>query len=162
MAFVFPTSPSVGQKYPANPGTSGKAQYVWTGNRWDTVLSTVSLGATNQDAFNSYLWPNTDGLAGYQLTTDGVGSLAWVVPSVPTLTLLDDISGLFDGVTTVFGLLSGGTAFTPFPVGNILVFLGGVPQIPNVAYIVTGATIQFLGAPLAGTTFYAISSEIVI
>jgi hypothetical protein len=54
----------------------------------------------------------------------------------------------------------GGTAFTPTPVGNILVFLGGVPQIPGSAYTITGATIQFLGAPLAGTTFYAISSTI--
>jgi hypothetical protein len=42
----------------------------------------------------------------------------------------------------------------------LIVFLGGVPQIPSAAYIVTPgtSTIQFLEAPLAGTTFYAISS----
>jgi hypothetical protein len=160
MALVFPAGPSVGQRYPANPGTAGTSQYVWTGTRWDAVISTVSLGPTNQDAFNAYEWPNTDGTPGYQLTTDGAGNLAWVVPSVPTLTLLDDVSGLFDGIATVFGLTVGGSAFTPTPVGNILVFLGGVPQIPGSAYTITGATIQFLGAPLAGTTFYAISSTI--
>jgi hypothetical protein len=161
MALVFPTSPTVGQRFPVNPGTAGKTQYRWDGAKWNAVISTVSLGPTNQDAFNSYLWPNTDGTAGFQLTTDGAGSLDWVVPSVPTLTLLDDISSQFDGTLTIFGLTVGGTAFTPFPAGNILVFLGGVPQIPSSAYTIVGATIQFLGAPLAGTTFYAISSEII-
>ena len=161
MAIVFPTTPTVGQLYPANPGTSGVTQYKWDGAKWNAVISTVSLGPTNQDAFNSYLWPNTDGTSGYQLTTDGAGNLNWVVPSVPTLTLLDDISSQFDDSLTIFGLTVGGTAFTPTPAGNLLVFLGGVPQIPGSAYTIVGATIQFLGAPLTGTTFYAISSSIV-
>lgn len=160
MALVFPASPTVGQRFPVNPGSAGVSQWQYDGTKWNAVISTVSLGPTNQDAFNAYEWPNTDGTPGHQLTTDGAGNLAWILPSVPTLTLLDDISGLFDGLTTVFGLTVGGTAFTPTPVGNILVFLGGVPQIPGSAYTVTGATIQFLGAPLAGTTFYAISSTI--
>ena len=161
MALVFPTSPTVGQRFPVNPGTAGVSQWQYDGAKWNAVVSTVSLGATNQDAFNSYLWPNTDGTSGYQLTTNGTGSLSWVVPSVPTLTLLDDISSQFDGALTIFGLTVGGTAFTPTPAGNLLVFLGGVPQIPSSAYIIVGATIQFLGAPLAGTSFYAISSSIV-
>jgi hypothetical protein len=160
MALVFPATPAVGQRYPANPGTAGTSQYRWDGTKWNAVLSTVSLGPTNQDAFNSYEWPNTDGTSGYQLTTDGTGNLSWTVAAASTLTLLDDISSQFDGTLTIFGLTVGGSAFTPTPVGNILVFLGGVPQIPGSAYTITGATIQFLGAPLAGTTFYAISSTI--
>jgi hypothetical protein len=135
-------------------------QYEYDGAKWNAVISTVSLGPTNQDAFNAYGWPNTDGTSGYQLTTDGAGNLSWTVAAASTLTLLDDISSQFDGTLTIFGLTVGGTAFTPTPVGNILVFLGGVPQIPGSAYTITGATIQFLGAPLAGTTFYAISSTI--
>ena len=160
MALVFPATPAVGQRYPANPGTAGTSQYRWDGTKWNAVLSTVSLGPTNQDAFNAYEWPNADGTSGYQLTTDGTGNLSWTVAAASTLTLLDDISSQFDGTLTIFGLTVGGSAFTPTPVGNILVFLGGVPQIPGSAYTITGATIQFLGAPLAGTTFYAISSTI--
>ena len=160
MAIVFPAAPAIGTRFPADPGTAGVTQYVWTGTRWDAVVSTVSLGATNQDAYNSYLWPNTDGTSGYQLSTDGTGNLSWTVSAIPSLTLIDDIAPQFDGVLTIFGLTVGGLAFAPTPSGNILVFLGGVPQTPGSAYPITGATIQFLGAPLAGTVFYAISSTI--
>ena len=160
MALVFPSPATVGQRYPTDPGLAGVTQYEYDGAKWNAVISTVSLGPTNQDAFNAYGWPNTDGTSGYQLTTDGAGNLSWTVAAASTLTLLDDISSQFDGTLTIFGLTVGGTAFTPTPVGNILVFLGGVPQIPGSAYTITGATIQFLGAPLAGTTFYAISSTI--
>jgi hypothetical protein len=162
MAIVFPSAPTVGQKYPPNPGVSGETQYVYTGSTWNVVTPSVSLGAANQVAYNAYKWPGTDGAAGEQLTTDGAGNLSWEVPATTELVLLDNISSQFNNLATSFFLKRGGVAFTPTPSTNILVFLGGVPQIPGAAnaYEVVGDVIVFDSAPALGTTFYAISSVI--
>jgi hypothetical protein len=161
MALVFPTSPAIGQKYPADPGVSGVTQYIWTGARWNAVASTVSLGSPNQGAYNDYQWPATDGTAGLQLTTDGSGNLSWGVSAVTSFTILGTLEPI-DGILSAFTLIDAATStpFTPTPSTNILVFLGGVPQIPGLAYTVLGNTIQFFEVPLVGSTFYAISSTV--
>jgi hypothetical protein len=158
MAIVFPVGPAIGDLYPADPGTSGVTQYQWDGGKWNAVPSVVSLGVQNQGAYNQYQWPSTDGTAGQQLTTDGAGNLLWDIPAAPSLQVLQ-LDRPFDG-TVAYTLYEFGTTtpFTPVPSTNIVVFLGGVPQIPNAAYTVAGATITFTEAPLAGTTFYAISN----
>jgi hypothetical protein len=161
MALTFPTTPAIGDLYPVDPGTAGISQWQWDGAKWNAVLSTVSLGATNQDAFNSYLWPNADGSANQQLTTDGSGNLAWgdsAIPSIQVLGLLQP----FDGTLLSFTLVESGstTPFTPVPSTNIVVFLGGVPQTPFAAYSVVGNIVTFTQAPLTGTTFYAISNVV--
>jgi hypothetical protein len=38
-----------------------------------------------------------------------------------------------------------------------LVFIGGIIQIPNVSFTVSGSTITFGSAPPTGATFYAVS-----
>jgi hypothetical protein len=127
------------------------------------VISTVSLGAENQGVFNNYRWPAADGTPGYQLTTDGTGNLRWGVTSTPSLQILSLLEP-FDGLNTAFTLVKVGTTtpFTPTPTANLVVFLGGVPQIPGAAYAVSGNTIVFTEAPLAGSTFYAISNVVEI
>lgn len=162
MALNFPTLPSVGQRYPADPGTSGVTQYEWDGAKWNAVLSTVSLGTANQDAFNDYQWPNADGVAGRQLTTNGSGQLSWDPPAAPTLTVLSLLEPI-DGTSFSYTLVAAGTTtpFSPVPSTNIVVFLGGVPQIPVAAYNITTNTITFTEAPAVGSTFYAISSTLV-
>jgi hypothetical protein len=163
MALAFPPLPTPGERYPTDPGLSGITQYEWNNTRgvWQAVLSTVSLGATNQDAYNSYQWPNVDGVAGTQLTTDGAGNLAWDVTAAPSFQLLQ-LDGPFDGTRIAFTLETnpGGVPFIPDPFTNLVVFLGGVPQVPSAAYVVSPGTptITFTEAPLAGTTFYAISN----
>ena len=161
MALVFPASPTLNQRYPANPGTSGVSQWVWNGTVWNTVPPLVSLGATNQAAYNAYKWPAADGTSGYQLTTDGAGNLTWTVKGNPSLQVVD-VDAAFDGVQSVFGLVKAGTTtpFTPTPSNNIVVFLGGVPQTPGTAYTIAANTIIFTASPLTGTTFYAISTVI--
>jgi hypothetical protein len=161
MAIVFPASPAVGQRFPANPGTSGVTQYIWRGDRWDAVLNTVSLGATNQGAYNTYKWPTSDGPPAHQLTTDGSGNLLWDVPAAPSMQVLGLLEP-FNGTDVSFTLVESGTTtpFTPVPVTNIVIFLGGVPQLPNASYSTVGNTVTFTQAPLAGTTFYAISNVI--
>ena len=47
-----------------------------------TVTGLVKLN--NGGAYNGYVWPNTDGLAGQQLSTDSFGVLSWADPdSIP-------------------------------------------------------------------------------
>jgi hypothetical protein len=157
-AIIFPPAPVLGQKFPANPGTPGITQYQWDGSKWNAVLSTLSLGVTNQDAFNQYQWPNADGPAGYQLQTDGAGNLSWSLESNNSIQALG-LDVPFDGVSFTYTLVKLGTTvfFTPTPSTNIVVFLGGVPQTPT-AYSVAGNQITFTSIPPVGTTFYAISS----
>ena len=161
-ALVFPSAPTVGQRFPANPGASGVTQYRWDGTKWNVVFPTVSLGTANQAAYNNYRWPLLDGAFGEQLTTDGTGVLSWEVPATTELVLLDNIGPQFNNLATSFFLELGGNPFTPTPSTNILVFLGGVPQIPGAgnAYTIVGDVIIFASAPALGTTFYAISSVI--
>ena len=164
MAIVFPVGPAIGAVYPADPGVSGTTQYQWDGAKWNAVTSMVSLGVANQGAYNTYQWPSADGIAGQQLTTDGAGLLTWEVPSSPSLQIVSLLE-LFDGVRQSFTLVEYGTVtpFIPSPSTNLVVFLGGVPQIPTAAYAVPPgtSTINFTEAPLTGATFYAISNIIV-
>jgi len=158
-ALVFPLSPTIGDRYPIDPGVSGVSQYIYDGAKWNTVPTTVSLGAANQDAFNAYEWPNTDGTAGYQLTTDGTGNLSWEVTGTGNLVVLA-LDAPTNGAQVSFGLIDVATStlFPPSPPSNIVVFLGGVPQTPNAAYTISASTITFTDAPPTGSTFYAISS----
>jgi hypothetical protein len=162
-ALVFPASPNAGDKFPVNPGTSGVTQYEWDGAKWNAVLTAVSLGAPNQGVFNSYKWPTADGPAGYQLQTDGAGNLSWALEANNNIEALG-ITPLPDGVNKVFTLVKLGTftAYTPVPTTNLIVFLGGVPQIPNTSYAVVADQISFTDAPPAGTTFYGISNTVII
>jgi hypothetical protein len=116
----------------------------------------------NQTAFNSYQWPTADGTAGLQLTTDGTGNLSWDVSAAPSLEVLSLLEN-FNGTLKSFTLVKTGTStpFSPTPPTNIVVFLGGVPQIPTASYSIFANTITFNEAPLAGSTFYAISRTVV-
>jgi hypothetical protein len=44
-------------------------------------LLTAFIKTNNGSAFNAYVWPGSDGPAGYQLTTDGAGNLDWTIPT---------------------------------------------------------------------------------
>ena len=76
------------------------------------VKTTVSLGAANQGAFNTYQWPLADGLVNQQLTTDGAGNLSWGLSALPSLQILSLLEP-FDGVAQSFTLVEFGTT-TPY------------------------------------------------
>lgn len=162
MAIVFPSPASIGDIYPADPGVSGVTQYQYDGTKWNAVPSLVSLGVANQGAFNTYQWPAADGAAGYQLTTDGAGNLSWDVTSAPSLVILSLLEPFAPPKVDFTLSQDGVNPFAPSPSNNLVVFLGGVPQIPGLsgAYTVAGSTITFTEAPLVGTTFYAISNVV--
>ena len=76
MALVFPSNPALGDLYPVNPGTSGVTQYQWDGDKWNAVLSTVSLGAANQGAYNELSWPRDIPQTGQTLTVEDGNTLS--------------------------------------------------------------------------------------
>jgi hypothetical protein len=82
-------------------------------------------------------------------------------PSPVLVYSADDISGLFDGVTTVFELTRGGYPLpaTQLSTSGAFVFLGGVSQLPNISYsiqLTSGGLplprIQFVEAPPEGAS----------
>lgn len=162
MALVFPATPNVGDRFPADPGTSGVTQYAWDGTTWNVVPPSVSLGAANQAAFNSYVWPAADGTSKQQLQTDGTGNLSWHAQADLDMKALG-VTPAFDGATNVFTLVEYGTttAFPPSTNNNLIAFLGGVPQVPGVAYTLAGDQITFTAPPPIGTDFYAVTTVLV-
>jgi len=75
----------------------------------------------------------------------------------PSLVFIDDISSQFNGTRVSFILRVGGVAITPG--SNLLVFVGGVPQVAGAtaSYTVTGSTILFTEAPKTNTTFVGVT-----
>jgi hypothetical protein len=162
MAYVFPPAPAAGDRYPVNPGVIGSAQYFWEPiyGVWNTVSTGLRLN--NQNAFNGYVWPDTPGDPFDQLTTDGTGILSWMPPSEPEFRPYDDIASMFDDTLLNFPLTINGIAYTPDPITDIVVFLGGVFQQPGVAYTILPGPpcqISFTEPPLIGTSFYAATSR---
>jgi hypothetical protein len=157
MALVFPVGPSVGDLYPPNPGLPGVSQWEWDGAKWNTVPVFVRLN--NQNAYNNYVWPNTKAPThGFQLTdnlADGV--LSWEIPGGPFI-YLDDISAQFNGTQNIFTLTQSGQPYTPDPLDNIIVVLGGIVQTPGMSYTISGPQITFSLAPATGAAFTAISN----
>lgn len=157
-AYSFPQNPVNGEKYPPDESVSGRTQYRWDASKgvWNIVPPYVRLG--NQASYNGYEWPLNNGDLGQQLTTDGEGNLAWENKGVSFLSPLE-LNAPTDGVRFQFTLLDGnGDPYAPTPESNIVVFLGGVPQVPNVAFTLDGDEITFSEPPPVGVNFYAVTS----
>jgi hypothetical protein len=157
-AYSFPSSPVDGQRYPADSAVAGRTQYEWnaTTGVWNIVPPFVKIG--DQAAYNTYDWPSTNGDSGQQLTTDGSGILSWEKKGVSVLVPLE-LDGPTNGIRFEFTLLDEvGDPYTPVPESNILVFLGGIPQTPGVAFTISDSEISFSEAPPIGVNFYAVTS----
>jgi hypothetical protein len=158
MALDFPATPTVGQRYPANPGTSGVSQWQYDGAKWNTVPVFVRTG--NQTAYNSYVWPDTKSPTyGWQITDNlADGTLSWEIPGGPFI-YLDDISGLFNGAQTLFQLSQSSVNFIPDPLTNVIIVLGGIVQTPGSSYFIDiFGQITFSQAPATGAAFVGITN----
>lgn len=91
--------------------------------------------------------------SGVTIAPDGVISLA----TGATFKVLDNISSGFNGSALSFQLTVGGVPFTPPSQNALLVFVGGVFQIPGQGFNIGGNQIQFTSAPAANLTFYGVS-----
>ena len=75
---------------------------------------------------------------------------------------IDDISSSFNGSTTDFALLVGGSAPVPFPKyeTQLLISVGGVIQEPDsngtTGFQISGTNIHFSSAPAAGESFFGV------
>ena len=75
---------------------------------------------------------------------------------------IDDISSSFNGSTTDFALLVGGSAPVPFPKyeTQLLISVGGVIQEPDssgtTGFQLSGTNISFSSAPAAGESFFGV------
>lgn len=160
-AIVFPPAPVIGDIYPPGAGVVGESQWEWDGAKWNTVSVFVRLN--NQQAYNSYVWPNNKSVKeGFQLTDLlANGNLSWELPGGP-LVYLDDISSQFDGLQNVFTLNLNGFPFTPEPTvnPNIAVVLGGIVQTPIMSYTISGPQITFSLAPAPGAAFCAFTLNV--
>lgn len=107
------------------------------------VATTTSLGGVIPDGTSISISPS--------------GVISTVTPSVYSFVYLDDISSQFNGTLKSFALKRSGTLFTPSPISNLMVVLGGVPQPPSGSYSVSGSTITFSEAPATGATFIGIT-----
>lgn len=157
-AIVFPATPVAGDVYPSGAGTSGVTQWVYDGNKWNTVP--VFLRTNNQLAYNSYVWPNNKTpIPGFQPTDrNGDGVLSWYYPGGPFI-YLDDISSQFDGAVNIFTLSQAGVPFTPDPLDNLIIVLGGIVQTPGMSFTVSGPQITFSLAPAPGASFAGIALQ---
>lgn len=83
------------------------------------------------------------------MTTAGSSSASRIQLGTRT-SALDSISASFNGVTTTFNLTVSASAFTPRDVYGIQCVYNGVPQIPGVAFTVSGSQITFNFTPASG------------
>ena len=69
---------------------------------------------------------------------------------------VDDISGSFNGSTTVFNLTFQNQVVNPGNANGILISLGGVLQNPNTDYTIQSNQITFTTAPASGLGFWGL------
>ena len=71
---------------------------------------------------------------------------------------IDDISSSFNGSTTSFSLLVGGSSPVPFPKyeTQLIISVGGVVQEPGTGFTLSGTNIVFGSAPASGENFFGV------
>lgn len=90
---------------------------------------------------------------GISISADGVVTIA---PNA-TYTVLDSLSSRFNGSSVVFPLTVAGVPFAPVSPNSLLIFIGGIIQIPNISFTLSGSNITFGSAPPSGASFYGVS-----
>lgn len=91
--------------------------------------------------------------SGLTITPQGVISIT----TGATFKVLDNLTPSFNGSQLAFQLTVAGVPFTPPSQNALLIFVGGVFQIPGQGFSVGGNQIQFTSAPAANMSFYGVS-----
>jgi hypothetical protein len=98
---------------------------------------------------------------GFGVIIDSDGTIS-VDPTVllPSRFVNLKLSANFDGVQNTFTLIDLVTSapVVPTPSDNIIVFVGGVPQVPLASYSISGGDILFTSPPPAGASFFAVTT----
>ena len=145
-------------------GTGSKTLTVATGLAYSVSQSVriLYIANTYMDGLVTSYNSNTGELIVDVGVVAGSGTYnSWTVnlsSPLTTVSILDDISGSFNGVTTTFALTEGAAPVFP-ELGRLIVSLGGIIQRPdslgNTGFNVASSNIVFAEAPKAGYTFFA-------
>jgi hypothetical protein len=92
----------------------------------------------------------SDTTSGFSYQWDGAVWQSYTPSSAKNITILDDISGSFDGSTQTFALTVSSVALSPANEQQLRVVLGGIVQDPANDYTVSSSNITFTTAPTAG------------
>lgn len=96
----------------------------------------------------------TDTTSGFSYEWDGVVWKSYAAPTAANISILDDISGSFNGSTLIFTLTSNGNTINPVNAQQLDIVLGGITQSPNIDYNINGSNIVFTTAPNSGLSFF--------
>ena len=99
----------------------------------------------------------TDTTSGFSYEWDGTVWQSYTASSSKNISIIDDISGSFNGTLDTFALAVSGTALTPANAQQLRIVLGGVVQEPLTDYTVSGSNITFTTPPTGGLTFSGVS-----
>ena len=89
----------------------------------------------------------TDTVSGFSYEWDGTVWQSYSAASSSNISILDDISGSFNGSTDTFALSISGTSIIPANAQQLRVVLGGVVQEPLTDYTVSSSNIIFSTPP---------------
>lgn len=99
----------------------------------------------------------TDSTSGFSYQWDGVVWQSYAPAASKNISIIDDISGSFDGVQDTFALTVSGTALTPANAQQLRIVLGDVIQDPNTDYSVSGSNLIFTTPPAGALSFSGVS-----
>jgi hypothetical protein len=124
----------------------GATGFLFEGNSMSiTGIANVALPANNRvqiiESTSNKLGALPDGAAGQVLTTNGSGVVSWQTPAPSPTFTPETPSGVINGINVTFTITN-----TPL----LALFLNGAYQTSGVDYTITGTTITFTTAPVAG------------
>ena len=94
-----------------------------------------------------------DSNSGFTYEWNGTVWISRGPSTIPSIRELDNISGSFNGSTATFNLTSSSVAVSPVNAQQLVINIGNVMQNAGDDYTVSGSTITFTTAPLAGYVF---------
>ena len=92
----------------------------------------------------------TDSTSGFSYQWDGTVWQSYSEAATDNISIVDDISSLFDGVTDTFALAVSGSSISPGTAQQMRVVLGGIVQEPVTDYTVSSSNIVFSTPPSGG------------
>lgn len=126
-----------------------------------TVIGGVRPGATLSISADGLLNAKVASAASTGVVRPGTGLTITPDGTLSTtggLLVLKDISPSFNGIQTTFTLQKlDGTPYIPVSANQLMIFVGGVIQIPGSSFGVLGNQIAFTSPPSAGLSFYGVA-----
>lgn len=98
-----------------------------------------------------------DTTSGFSYEWNGTVWISYSASASKNISILDDISGSFNGSTDTFPITVSAIALTPANAQQLRIVLGGVVQDPVDDYTVSGSDITFTTPPAGGLSFSGVS-----